>query len=118
RTTTLDAFAHQDVPFSRLIEELAPERDTSRTPLVQALVALQNAPGGSFDLPGLRVTDQPIPREAAQFELSLHFQQSEDGGLAAVAEFNTDLFDAASVAQLCRHWLVLAGEAASAPALP
>ncbi|MFD7892324.1 condensation domain-containing protein, partial [Streptomyces albidoflavus] len=118
RTTTLDAFAHQDVPFSRLIEELAPERDTSRTPLVQALVALQNAPGGSFDLPGLRVTDQPIPREAAQFELSLHFQQSEDGGLAAVAEFNTDLFDAATVAQLCRHWLVLAGEAASAPALP
>ncbi|MFF5617045.1 non-ribosomal peptide synthase/polyketide synthase [Streptomyces albidoflavus] len=118
RTTTLDAFAHQDVPFSRLIEELAPERDTSRTPLVQALVALQNAPGGSFDLPGLRVTDQPIPREAAQFELSLHFQQGEDGGLAAVAEFNTDLFDAATVAQLCRHWLVLAGEAASAPALP
>ncbi|MGG7613710.1 condensation domain-containing protein, partial [Streptomyces sp. ZG43] len=118
RTTTLDAFAHQDVPFSRLIEELAPERDTSRTPLVQALVALQNAPGGSFDLPGLRVTDQPIPREAAQFELSLHFQQSEDGGLAAVAEFNTDLFDAATVAQLCRHWLVLAGEAAAAPTLP
>ncbi|OWA08458.1 non-ribosomal peptide synthetase [Streptomyces sp. CS227] len=118
RTTTLDAFAHQDVPFSRLIEELAPERDTSRTPLVQALVALQNAPGGSFDLPGLRVTDQPIPREAAQFELSLHFQQSEDGGLSAVAEFNTDLFDASTVAQLCHHWLVLAGEAASAPALP
>ncbi|WP_422641009.1 hypothetical protein, partial [Streptomyces microflavus] len=73
------------MPFSRLIEELAPDRDTSRTPLVQALVALQNAPGSTFDLPGLRVAEQPIPREAAQFELSLHFQQTGDGALAAVA---------------------------------
>ncbi|MFD9179399.1 amino acid adenylation domain-containing protein, partial [Streptomyces diastaticus] len=118
RTTTLDAFAHQDVPFSRLIEELAPDRDTSRTPLVQALVALQNAPGSTFDLPGLRVAEQPIPREAAQFELSLHFQQTGDGALAAVAEFNTDLFDAATVERLCRHWLVLAEEAVATPSVP
>ncbi|MFD5186420.1 amino acid adenylation domain-containing protein, partial [Streptomyces sp. NPDC058372] len=118
RTTTLDAFAHQDVPFSRLIEELAPERDTSRTPLVQALVALQNAPAGEFDLPGLRVAEQPMPREAAQFELSLHFQQTGGSGLAAIAEFNTDLFDAATVERLCRHWLTLAEEAVAAPSAP
>ncbi|MFF4097779.1 amino acid adenylation domain-containing protein, partial [Streptomyces sp. NPDC001834] len=118
RETTLDAFAHQDVPFSRLIEELAPERDTSRTPLVQALVALQNTPMGAFELPGLRVEDEAVPREAAQFELSLHFQQTDGGGLAAVAEFNTDLFDAATVERMCRHWIALAEVAVASPMAP
>ncbi|MFE7469309.1 amino acid adenylation domain-containing protein, partial [Streptomyces sp. NPDC057499] len=118
RETTLDAFAHQDVPFSRLIEELAPERDTSRTPLVQALVALQNTPMGAFDLPGLHVADEAVPRQAAQFELSLHFQETEGGGLAAVAEFNTDLFDTTTVARMCRHWLVLADRVTARPDEP
>ncbi|MFJ9034936.1 condensation domain-containing protein, partial [Streptomyces sp. NPDC102274] len=119
RATTLDAFAHQDVPFSRLIEELSPERDTSRTPLVQALVALQNTPIGEFELPGLRVTDEEMPREAAQFELSLHFQETgRGGGLAAVAEFNTDLFDVGTVERLCGHWLVLAERVVAEPSVP
>ncbi|MFF9403897.1 condensation domain-containing protein, partial [Streptomyces sp. NPDC014744] len=118
RETTLDAFAHQDVPFSRLIEELAPERDTSRTPLVQALVALQNTPMGAFELPGLRVEDEAMPREAAQFELSLHFQQTDGGGLAAVAEFNTDLFDASTVERMCCHWIALAERVTAQPDVP
>ncbi|MFB6819895.1 amino acid adenylation domain-containing protein, partial [Streptomyces sp. NPDC056347] len=115
RGTVLDAFAHQDVPFSRLIEELAPERDTSRTPLVQAFVSLQNTPAGAFELGGLEAAEYAVPRQAAQFELGLHFQETESGGLAAVVEFSTDLFDAVTVERMCRHWLFLAGVVAAAP---
>ncbi|MEV7872762.1 condensation domain-containing protein, partial [Streptomyces sp. NPDC088124] len=107
RDTTLDAFSHQDVPFSRLIEELAPERDTSRTPLVQVMMTLQNTPAGAFELPGLNVSEHEVPRTAAQFEFGLHFQEG-DGGLVGVAEFNTDLFDVVTVERLCRHWVALA----------
>ncbi|MFC7468932.1 condensation domain-containing protein [Actinomadura keratinilytica] len=118
KSTTLDAFAHQDVPFSRLIEELAPERDPSRTPLVQAMITLQNTPGGSFVLPGLTAEEYEIPRAAAQFDLGLHFQETGDGALVGVAEYSSGLFDAATVDRLCRHWLALAEEAVSTPALP
>ncbi|MFF4097585.1 amino acid adenylation domain-containing protein, partial [Streptomyces sp. NPDC001834] len=117
RSTVLDAFAHQDVPFSRLIEELAPERDTSRTPLVQAFVSLQNTPPGEFRLPGLQVTEHAVPREVAQFELGMHFQETDGGGLAAVVEFSTDLFDRTTVERLCRHWLMLAEQLLADPRL-
>ncbi|WP_148100418.1 condensation domain-containing protein, partial [Streptomyces sp. NL15-2K] len=90
RDTTLDAFTHQDVPFSRLIEELAPERDTSRTPLVQAMVTLQNTPSASFELPGLTVTAGDIPRESTQFDISLQFQEDGQDGLVVATEFSTD----------------------------
>ncbi|WP_275670170.1 condensation domain-containing protein, partial [Streptomyces sp. L-9-10] len=118
RDTTLEAFAHQDVPFSRLIEELSPERDTSRTPLVQAMLTLQNTPGGAFHLPGLRIEEYEVPRTAAQFEFGLHFQESGDGGLVGVAEFNTDLFDVETVERLCGHWLVLAERVVAEPLVP
>ncbi|MFC9654090.1 amino acid adenylation domain-containing protein, partial [Streptomyces sp. NPDC056937] len=118
RDTTLEAFAHQDVPFSRLIEELSPERDTSRTPLVQAMLTLQNTPGGAFHLPGLRIEEYEVPRTAAQFEFGLHFQESGDGGLVGVAEFNTDLFDGETVERLCGHWLVLAERLVAEPLVP
>ncbi|MFE2085322.1 non-ribosomal peptide synthase/polyketide synthase, partial [Streptomyces scopuliridis] len=118
RDTTLEAFAHQDVPFSRLIEELSPERDTSRTPLVQAMLTLQNTPGGAFHLPGLRIEEYEVPRTAAQFEFGLHFQESGDGGLVGVAEFNTDLFDAETVERLCGHWVALAERVTAEPSVP
>ncbi|MEU9763662.1 amino acid adenylation domain-containing protein [Streptomyces sp. NPDC047987] len=117
RGTVLDAFAHQDVPFSRLIEELAPERDTSRTPLVQAMLVLQNTPRPEFELPGVRVTEFVPPRDTAQFDLHLEFQPGRDGGLEAVM-VHSDLFDAATADRLARHWLALAKALTAAPALP
>ncbi|MFJ5116146.1 amino acid adenylation domain-containing protein, partial [Streptomyces sp. NPDC088551] len=117
RTTVLDAFAHQDVPFSRLIEELAPERDTSRTPLVQAMLVLQNTPRAEFDLPGVRVGEFVPPRDTAQFDLHLEFQPRPGGGLEAVA-VHSDLFDAATVDRLTRHWLTLADRLTAAPERP
>nr|WP_147484278.1 non-ribosomal peptide synthetase [Streptomyces albidoflavus] len=118
RTTVLDAFAHQDVPFSRLVEALAPERDPSRTPLVQAMVVLQNTPRAEFALPGLRAEAVPSTRDASQFDLTFSFAE-QDGRLLAAAEYSTDLFDAATVERLCRHWVELAsavvGEGAARP---
>ncbi|MFD5028670.1 amino acid adenylation domain-containing protein, partial [Streptomyces sp. NPDC058373] len=117
RTTVLDAFSHQDVPFSRLIEELAPERDPSRTPLVQAMIVLQNTPRSEFDLPGLRAEAVASARDAAQFDLTFSFAE-RDGRLLAAAEYSTDLFDRTTVERMCRHWLTLAAQAVGAPALP
>jgi amino acid adenylation domain-containing protein len=117
RTMVLDAFAHQDLPFSRLIEELAPERDTSRTPLVQAMIVLQNTPKADFALPGVRVGEFMPPRDTAQFDLHLEFQPGREGGLEAVV-VHSDLFDTATVDRLTRHWLALADRMTAAPALP
>ncbi|WP_063756241.1 non-ribosomal peptide synthetase [Streptomyces sp. NRRL S-920] len=105
RTTVLDAFAHDGAPFDRVVEELAPPRDPSRTPLVQALVVQQTAPCAPPLAGGLRVTGHPLPRPAARFDLVLEFtpDADTDGGCELTVEFNTDLFDAATVARMTAH---------------
>ncbi|WP_197288603.1 non-ribosomal peptide synthetase [Nocardia sp. NRRL S-836] len=106
RGTVLDAFAHQDVPFERVVDELRPDRDTSRTPLFQAMVILQNTPDAAPDLPGLHVEDLPLPVVAANFDLTFEFQQDDDA-LHAAVNYNTDLFDAATVERMAGHLRVL-----------
>ncbi|WP_169534008.1 non-ribosomal peptide synthetase, partial [Actinoalloteichus spitiensis] len=119
RETVLGAFAHQEVPFSRLVDELVPERDPARTPLVQAMVILQNAPDADLRLPGLRVESVPVPRGTAQFDLTLEFHENGPGeGLLAAVEYNTDLFDAATVERLAAHWVRLASQLTSFPDQP
>ncbi|MFD7319341.1 amino acid adenylation domain-containing protein, partial [Streptomyces sp. NPDC059883] len=108
RDTALEAYAHQDVPFDRLVDELAPERDTSRTPLVQAAVVLQNAFGGLTEFGGMPAERVYVPRESARFDVTFEFW-GHDGGLSGELEYSTDLFDAVSVERLCRHWVELAG---------
>ncbi|MFF8996860.1 non-ribosomal peptide synthase/polyketide synthase [Streptomyces achromogenes] len=103
RTTVLDAFAHDGVPFDRVVEELAPPRDPSRTPLVQALVVQQSPLPVPPLAGGLRLAEHPLPRPAARFDLVLEFTPDPDGGSVLTAEFNTDLFDAASVARMTAH---------------
>ncbi|GGW45917.1 non-ribosomal peptide synthetase [Streptomyces lucensis JCM 4490] len=103
RTTLLDAFAHDAVPFDRVVEELAPPRDPSRTPLVQALVVQQSALPVPPRAGGLRLEEHPLPRPAARFDLVLEFTPAQDGGCVLTAEFNTDLFDAATVARMTAH---------------
>ncbi|WP_146058702.1 amino acid adenylation domain-containing protein, partial [Streptomyces sp. FM008] len=118
RETTLEAFAHQDVPFDRLVEALAPERDPSRTPLVQAAVVLQNAFTELTSFAGLPAERAAVPRDAARFDLTFEFW-SREGGLSAEIEYSTDLFDRATVERLGRHWVELAsavvGEGAARP---
>jgi len=103
RTTMLDAFVHAGVPFDRVVEELAPARDPSRTPLVQALVVQQTAAATLPNAGGLRFEDHPLPRPAARFDLVLEFAPDAEGGCALTVEYNTDLFEARTVARMTRH---------------
>ncbi|MGW2326184.1 non-ribosomal peptide synthase/polyketide synthase [Streptomyces sp. NPDC001700] len=94
RGTVLDAFAHQSVPFERVVDEVQPVRDTSRTPLFQAMVVLQNIPGGPLDLPGLALEDIAPETSTASFDLTLEFAEAEGGVLRGLISYSTDLFDA------------------------
>ncbi|MFF2076047.1 amino acid adenylation domain-containing protein [Kitasatospora sp. NPDC058162] len=114
KETVLEAFAHEEVPFERLVEAVHPERDASRTPLVQAMVVLQNAPEDALRLPGVTVTDHPVHREAAPFDLTVEFFEA-DGGLTARIGYSTALFDRATVVRLAGHLTTLAAAAAAEP---
>ena len=115
RATVLDAFAHGSVSFDRVVEELAPPRDPSRTPLVQTLVVQQQA---AADLPaagGLSWRDHPLPRPAARFDLVLEFAPEAGGGCVLTVEYNTDLFDARTVARMSDHLHRLLAEMVDGP---
>ena len=117
RETTLSAYAHQELPFERLVEELAPERDLRRSPLVQVLFALQNAPAGPLELPGLALSASPVPTGTARLELSCTLTETE-GGLAGTIEHSRDLFQAPTIARLAGHFTRLLAEAVADPRRP
>ncbi|MGV9251183.1 non-ribosomal peptide synthase/polyketide synthase [Streptomyces sp. NPDC003697] len=100
RRTVLDAFAHQDVPFERVVDEVQSVRDTSRTPLFQVMVVLQNTPAADLDLPGLHVEDVEPDLQQAAFDLTLEFAETESGALHGLLTYNTDLFDATTAERL------------------
>ncbi|WP_218053903.1 non-ribosomal peptide synthetase [Streptomyces rhizosphaericus] len=103
RETVLDAFSHDRLPFERVVEELAPRRDPSRNPLVQALVVQQSAMVPGREAGGVRITEHALPRPAARFDLVLEFLPREDGSLGLTVEFNSDLFDAATIERMAGH---------------
>src|SRR5439155_25259225 len=99
RAVTLDAYTHQDWPFEKLVEELQPVRDLSRTPLFQVMFVLQNAPAPALVLPELRLEALAVTSETAKFDLALSI--TEGGGeLVGTWEYNTDLFDAEPIARM------------------
>jgi amino acid adenylation domain-containing protein len=116
RQVALDAFAHQDVPFDKLVEELRPERHLALSPLFQVMFALQNAPL-AVALPGLTLSILDLERATARFDLTLEIQQSE-AGLRGLLEYATDLFEASSVERWTGHLVQLLGAAVTAPGRP
>ena len=112
----LGAYAHQDLPFERLVEKLAPERDLGRTPLFQVMFELQNTPQGrgGGELPGLQLQGVPLAARAAKFDLELTLA-AMGNELVGAAEYSPDLFDRATIARLLRSYeTLLAGAVAAA----
>ncbi|TQF04082.1 amino acid adenylation domain-containing protein [Kitasatospora acidiphila] len=108
RDWDLAAFAHQDVPFERLVEVLNPERSLARHPLFQTLLTLQNTPEADLDLPGLAPSLVEISGSQAKFDLLFDLRETFDdqgrpNGLDATVEFAQDLYDASSVRVLCER---------------
>jgi amino acid adenylation domain-containing protein len=103
RSTTLDAYSHQDLPFEQLVETLRPERHASHSPLFQVVLALQNAPMGSLDLPGLTLEPLAADGISAKFDLILTLTEHKDQ-LFAAFEYKTDLFDQTTIERMAGHF--------------
>ncbi|HEY0543783.1 MAG TPA: amino acid adenylation domain-containing protein, partial [Pyrinomonadaceae bacterium] len=106
RAVTLEAYAHQDMPFEQLVEQMQPERSMSRNPLFQVMFQMENTPKEALPLPGLKLSSVEVEHVTSQFDLSLDVMERGDG-LFVVAEYSTDLFHAETIAALLRHWEVL-----------
>jgi amino acid adenylation domain-containing protein len=106
RETTLGAYVHQDVPFEKLVEELQPERDPSRSPLFQVMLALQNAPREELDAPGLKMSRLAGDNRTAKFDLTLEVDDAAPE-LCCLFEYNTDLFDADTIRRMIGHFRTL-----------
>ncbi|MFJ1753590.1 amino acid adenylation domain-containing protein [Kitasatospora sp. NPDC088134] len=120
REFDLAAYAHQDVPFERLVDALEPERTESRHPLFQTMLVLQNQAGAAVELPGLRVAEQPVRTGISKFDLTFSFTERRDGagrpaGLDGTLEFATDLFEPATARALAERLVRLLGQLAADP---
>ncbi|HKS30080.1 MAG TPA: condensation domain-containing protein [Pyrinomonadaceae bacterium] len=106
RDVTLKAYTHQDLPFEKLVQELSPERNPSYTPLFQVAFALQNVPLRDLRLPGLALHYLETESTTAKFDLTLSLT-AEESHITGIMEYNTDLFDEATVAAMLRSYTTL-----------
>lgn len=113
RVTALDAFAHQDVSFDRLVQELGQHRDASRAPLTQVLFDVANAPMDDIRFDDLVWEPVILDRGGAQFELNLSVDADVTQSVAL--EYDTDLFDSATIERLIRQYFMILESAAAAP---
>ncbi|MCC5621781.1 non-ribosomal peptide synthetase [Nostoc sp. CHAB 5715] len=102
RKVALAAYAHQDLPFEQLVEELQPLRDLSYTPLFQVMFVLQNSPMPSLELPGLTLSPLNVGTGTAKFDLTLEMTQTTQG-LFGTLEYNTDLFEKSTITRIAGH---------------
>ncbi|HEX8138450.1 MAG TPA: amino acid adenylation domain-containing protein, partial [Pyrinomonadaceae bacterium] len=117
RELALDAHAHQDVAFEKLVEELQPTRDLSRQPLFQVMFALQSAPDPRVELPGLNVNLLETDTETAKFDLTFALALRAEG-IGGAVEYSTDLYDAATVERMIGHFRSLLEAIAADPKQP
>jgi len=106
RDVALGAYAHQDLPFEKLVEELQPERNLSQTPLFQVMFVMQNELDDAWQLPGLETRPENVVTSTAKFDLTISVTVG-DAGLQATLEYNTDLFEPSTIARLWRHFETL-----------
>ncbi|HEV2799100.1 MAG TPA: amino acid adenylation domain-containing protein, partial [Pyrinomonadaceae bacterium] len=114
REACLGAYAHQDVPFERLVEEVSPRRSLTHTPLFQVMFALQNESAIELEAPGLKLSSFGVKNEAAKFDLTLTLTASANG-LAAEFSYQSELFDAGRIGRMWRHYVRVLEELTARP---
>ncbi|MEO6195391.1 MAG: amino acid adenylation domain-containing protein [Thermoanaerobaculia bacterium] len=114
REAALGTYAHQDLPFERLVDELQPERNLGHAPIFQVMLTLQNAPPPVLELGDLTFSALEVEEGRAQFDLSLVLMESA-GDLVARLEYSSDLYDAATAERMLRHFGVLLASVSAAP---
>ncbi|KYC42726.1 non-ribosomal peptide synthetase [Scytonema hofmannii PCC 7110] len=117
RRVTQEAYDHQDLPFEMLVEELQVERNLDRNPLVQVVFALQNAPSAPLELPGLTVEGMASGLDSVRLDLELYLWDAPSG-LGGFCSYNSDLFDAVTIARMMQHFQILLEAIATNPAQP
>ncbi|MGW6056039.1 amino acid adenylation domain-containing protein [Streptomyces sp. NPDC055189] len=123
RATDLDAFAHQDVPFERVVEAVRPERSLSQNPLFQVLLQVQQAEGATPAFAGLDSERAPVTWDVAKFDLSLELVDERDtqgspAGLTGYLEYADELFDRSTAEQLVTRLRRLLEQVLAAPDRP
>lgn len=105
RESALEAHAHQDIPFDRLVEDLRPERSLSHTPLFQVIFAFENTPQ-ALEFPGLKMKWLEVDRGTSRCDLSL-FATDKGAELSCIWEYSTDLFDGETIEQMMSSYRTL-----------
>ena len=106
REATLSAYAYQDLPFEKLVEELQPERDLSLSPLFQVMFIFQNTPEQELSLPGLALRPLRSENNVARYDLSFTLTDTDDGFVGSMT-FDTDLFEPRTIDRLLGHFHLL-----------
>ncbi|MEG4144509.1 amino acid adenylation domain-containing protein [Microcoleus sp. Pol12B5] len=114
REVTLKAYAHQDLPFDKLVEELRPDRSLSQTPLFQVLFVMQNAPMPNLEMAGLTLIPVAIDSGTAKFDLALFVSETETG-IVGSWKYNSDLFDRETIAEMSNRFETLLGSIVAQP---
>lgn len=117
RAHALGAFSHQELPFERLVEELQPERDLSRTPVFQTMFQLRNIPHKALQKGALRIEELEFDPGIAKFDLTLEAIERSDG-VDCSFEYATDLFERATIERLLGRYQTLLEGAVADPDLP
>jgi amino acid adenylation domain-containing protein len=108
REVVLGAYAHQDVPFERLVEELKPERDLSRSPIFQVMFAWQNASTEELELGGVRISQEGVRAETAKYDLGITMWERAGGReVEGVLDYSTDMYDEARMRRMNEHFITL-----------
>jgi amino acid adenylation domain-containing protein len=123
RAVDLAAYAHQELPFERLVELLNPVRSLAHHPLFQVMLALQNTPEAMLEMPGIVARPEPVGLGAAKFDLlfNLSERRATDGkpeGIEGLIEFRTDLFERSTVEAIGRRLVALLEAVVAAPSQP
>ncbi|MEG4425925.1 MULTISPECIES: amino acid adenylation domain-containing protein [unclassified Microcoleus] len=106
REVSLEAYAHQDLPFEKLVEELQPDRNLSYNPLFQVAFVLQTAPVAAESIAGLNLTLLDVENQTAKVDLTLYLEEKQEE-ISGQFEYSTDLFDAVTIRRMAGHFLTL-----------